>query len=77
MSKEEQLLATEDGVGELAGHREMKALASRTVPIDIFHDARQSLQAIEGQVCIDLRLRLDTNDLHADLDSRFARLHRP
>lgn len=62
MTKDEQLLATDNGVGELEGHREMKALATRIVPIDAFHDARQTLQGIEGEVCIQLLQRLNKNN---------------
>lgn len=50
MSKEEKVHATCEGLQELEGHREMKALAPRNVPIDVFHDARKTLQAIEVEV---------------------------
>lgn len=54
--KEAKLQATDDGVTELEGHREMKALSTRTVPIDAFHDARQTLLGIETEVCVPLPL---------------------
>lgn len=50
MSKEEKAQATCEGLLELQGHREMKALAPRNVPVDVFHDARRTLQGIEAEV---------------------------
>jgi len=51
MSKEEQEAATLDGYEDLKEHREMKALAVRTVPIHVFHDVRKTLELLEKEVC--------------------------
>jgi hypothetical protein len=51
MSIDEQKAATQDGKKDLESHREMKALATRTVPIQAFHDARRTIEGLEKEVC--------------------------
>lgn len=50
MTTEEKTQATCEGLEELEGHREMKSLAPRNVPLDVFHDARKTLQGVEVEV---------------------------
>jgi hypothetical protein len=50
MSPEDRQEATADGKLELEGHREMKALATRNIPVEVFNDARQTLDNLEREV---------------------------
>lgn len=75
LSQEERELVTEDGVDKLKEHHEMKALATWTVPIDIFHDARQTLQALKTEVCTLLVALLVDINYYVSIDTHFVCMH--
>lgn len=52
MSMEERTAATADGKKDLEGHREMKALATRNVPVHAFNDAQRTIASLEKEVCM-------------------------
>lgn len=75
MSAEEKTLATCEGLQELEGHREMKALAPHNVPVNVFHDARKTLQGIEAEVISQCSHSHNVTHIYVALATCFACPH--
>jgi hypothetical protein len=50
MSKEEQIVATEESIRSIKETREMKAFAPQNVMINAFHDTEKTLKSIDEAV---------------------------